>query len=299
MPSEYQQDYKKTRSCALKIYNDPNMSGSLTDIYRALKSRYVHEGRTIDPSFYNDRSDDLVAKFTAIGFNCLLSLDEQIYPRFIFEFYKTLKRERDSNNHFSIQFGLDELEKTLEQIEPYYSRLPALDDIRNLIHRRTIHEKIDKEGNTIYKLPNQIKTSELFDHLRPCELLIRENIYFAIGNRDHTQAVIAFMLYCLENRQPFNLAYFIVRRIYFFRDRRDKVLPYGMILTRLFENLKANIAQGSFNERYKLVPRKMSLLKALEDNPNMSKEQRETRGMFKNLGQALHNFAKMLKKGCH
>ncbi|GJV98616.1 hypothetical protein Tco_1553868 [Tanacetum coccineum] len=183
--------------------------------------------------------------------------------------------------------GLDELEKTLEQIEPYYSRLPALDDIRNLIHRRTIHEKIDKEGNTIYKLPNQIKTSELFDHLRPCELLIRENIYFAIGNRDHTQAVIAFMLYCLENRQPFNLAYFIVRRIYFFRDRRDKVLPYGMILTRLFENLKANIAQGSFNERYKLVPRKMSLLKALEDNPNMSKEQRETRGMFKNLGSEL------------
>ncbi|GJR69300.1 hypothetical protein Tco_0015365 [Tanacetum coccineum] len=379
MPSEYQQDYKKTRSYAPKIYNDPNMSDSLRDIYRALESRYVHEGRTIDPSFYNDLSDDSVAKFTAIGFNCLLSLDEQICPRFIFEFYKTLKLERDSNNHFSIQFvinnhhfnlslaqfaelthlpnqgiciysdawGLDELEKTLEQIEPYNSRLPALDDIRNLIHRRTVHEKIDKEGNTIYKLPNQIETSELFDHLRPCELVIRENVYSAIGNRDHTQAVIALMLYCLENRQPFNLAYFIVRRMYFFRDRRDKVLPYGMILTRLFENLKANMAQGSFDERYKLVPRKMSSLKAkqpkkpppkrtrnvgkskrtqlttssstesppsdngelpstklspksyhraLKDDPNMSKEQRETRGMFKNLGRALHNFTRMLKK---
>ncbi|GKD78971.1 hypothetical protein Tco_1341592 [Tanacetum coccineum] len=110
--------------------------------------------------------------------------------------------------------GLDELEKTLEQIEPYNSRLPAHDDIRNLIHRRIVHEKIDKEGNTIYKLPNQIETSELFDHLRPYELVIRENIYSAIGNRDHTQAVIALMLYCLENRQPFNLAYFIVRRMY-------------------------------------------------------------------------------------
>ncbi|GKA81735.1 hypothetical protein Tco_0788427 [Tanacetum coccineum] len=89
--------------------------------------------------------------------------------------------------------------------EPYNSRLPAVDDIRNLIHRRTVHEKIDKEGNTIHKLPNQIETNELFDHLRPCELVIRENIYSAIGNRDHTQAVIALMLYCLENRQPFNL----------------------------------------------------------------------------------------------
>ncbi|GJV36119.1 reverse transcriptase domain-containing protein [Tanacetum coccineum] len=99
---------------------------------------------------------------------CLLSLDEQICPRFIFEFYKTLKLERDSNNHFFVinnhhfnlslaQFveltylpnqgiciysdawGLDELEKTLDQIEPYNSRLPALDDIQNLIHRRTVH----------------------------------------------------------------------------------------------------------------------------------------------------------------
>ncbi|GJR30738.1 hypothetical protein Tco_1106970 [Tanacetum coccineum] len=131
MPSEYQQDYKKTCAYAPKIYNDPNMSYTLKVIYRTLESRYVHEERTINPSFYNDLSDDSVAKFTAI-----------------------------------------------------------------------------------------------------------------------------------ENRQPFNLAYFIIRRMYFFKDRRDKVLPYGMILTRLFKNLKVNMAQGSFDERYKLVPRKVSSLKA-------------------------------------
>nr|GEY76323.1 hypothetical protein CTI12_AA182560 [Tanacetum cinerariifolium] len=154
-----------------------------------LESRYVYEGRTIDPSFYNDLNDDSVAKFTAIGFDCLLSLDEKIFPR------------------------------------------------------RTVHEKIDKEGNTIHKLPNQIETNELFDHLRPCELVIRKNVYSAIGNRDHTQAGIALMLYCLENEQPFNLAYFIIMRMHFFRDRRDRVLPYGMILTRLFKNIKANMPQ--------------------------------------------------------
>nr|GEX25906.1 ribosomal protein L7Ae/L30e/S12e/Gadd45 [Tanacetum cinerariifolium] len=183
----------------------------------------------------------------------------------------------------------------------------------------------------------------------PCELVIRENFYSAIGNRDHTQLVIALMLYCLENGQPFNLAYFIIRRMYFFMDRRDKVLPYGMILTRLFKNLKENMVQDSFDERYKHVPWKMSSLKAnqpnkpppkrarnvgkskstqlstssltesppsnnedlpstklsprsysmaLKDDPNMPKEQRKTRGMFKNLGQALHNFTRMLKNGC-
>ncbi|GJT99536.1 hypothetical protein Tco_1109875 [Tanacetum coccineum] len=177
MSSEYQQNYKKTRAYALKIYNDPNMSDALRDIYRTLESRYIHEGRIIDTSFYNDLSDDLVAKFTAIGFDCLLALDEEIC-------------------------------------------------------------------------------------LRPCELVIRENVYSAIGNRDHTQAVIALMLYCLENKQPFNLAYFIIRRMYFFWDRRDKVLPCDMILTHLFKNLKENMAQGSFDECYKLFPKKMSSLKA-------------------------------------
>nr|GEU89461.1 retrotransposon protein [Tanacetum cinerariifolium] len=211
MPSEYQQDYKKTRAYAPKIYNDPNMPDTLRDIYSSLESRYVHEGRTIDLSFYNDLNDDSVTKFTAIGFDCLLSLDKKICPR------------------------------------------------------RTVHEKIDKEGNTIYKLPKQVETNELFDHLRPCELVIRENVYSAIGNRDHTQAVIALMLYCLENRQPFNLAYFIVRRMYFFRDRRDKVLPYVMILTRLFKNLKANMPQNSFDERYKFFPRKSPHLR--QNNP--------------------------------
>ncbi|GJR83776.1 hypothetical protein Tco_0154561 [Tanacetum coccineum] len=103
MPSEYQQDYKKTHAYAPKIYNDPNMSDELRDIYRTLESRYVHEGRTIDPSFYNDLSDDSVAKFTAIGFDCFLSLDEQICPKLIYEFYKTLRLERDSTHHLPIQ----------------------------------------------------------------------------------------------------------------------------------------------------------------------------------------------------
>ncbi|GKB80081.1 hypothetical protein Tco_0946976 [Tanacetum coccineum] len=173
MPIEYQQDYKKTHSYALKIYNDPNMFDSLRDIYRAFESRYVHERRTIDPSFDNNLSDDSVAKFTAIGF-CI----------------------------YSDAWGLDELKKTLEQIEPYNSRLPALDDIRK------------------YKW-TQLTTSSSIESP-------------PLDNGD---------------------------------------LPST-----------------------KLSPR--SNHRALKDDPNMSKEQRETRGMFKNLGRALHNFARMLKKGC-
>ncbi|GJU29192.1 hypothetical protein Tco_0762280 [Tanacetum coccineum] len=257
MPSEYQQDYKKTLAYAPKIYNDPNMSEPLKDIYRALESRYVHEGRTIDPTFYQDLNDNSLAKFTNIGFDCLLSLAEKISPR--------------------------------------------------------------------------------------------ENVYAAIGNRDHVQASIALMLYCPETGRLYNLAYFIVTRMYYFRDRFDKVLPYGRILTHLFKNLKASIENHPFDGHYTLVPRKMSSLKAKQpkkppskrtrnvgkskraqlptsasfesppsDNgdlpstklspryysralpirDNMSKDQTETRGVFKNLARAMHKFARQLRKGC-
>ncbi|GKB88722.1 hypothetical protein Tco_0960994 [Tanacetum coccineum] len=213
MPSEYQQDYKKTLDYAPKIYNDPNMTEQLKDVYRALESRYVHEGRTIDPSFYQDLNDKSLAKSTNI-----------------------------------------------------------------------------------------------------------------------------------ESERTFNLAYFIIMRMYYLRDRSDKVLPYGIILTRLFKNLKENLENHPFDERDLLFPRKMSSLKAKQpkrpppkrtrsvgkskhtqlttsssfDSPpsdngdlpstklsprsnnralpirtNMSVEKRETRGMFKNLARALHKFAKI------
>ncbi|GJR94073.1 hypothetical protein Tco_0266247 [Tanacetum coccineum] len=116
--------------------------------------------------------------------------DEADSEEIALKYQGTKMRQEEYQQDYKKARGLDEFESTLEQIKPYNSRLPALDDIRNLIYRRTIHEKIDKEGNTIHKLPNQIETNELFDHLRPCELVIRENVYSAIGNRDHTQAVI-------------------------------------------------------------------------------------------------------------
>ncbi|GKA64244.1 hypothetical protein Tco_0763850 [Tanacetum coccineum] len=262
MPSEYQQDYKKTRAYAPKIYNDPNMTNELKNVYRALESRYVHEGRTIDPFFYQDLNDKSLAKFTNIGFDCLLSLDEQICPRFIMEFYKTLRLDRNLNdNRLFIQFdinghtfnlsfdqfteltslpnqsiclysdawSLDHLEKTLEQMPPYNSTLPSLEVIGNLIHRRTVSENLTKQGmaqnyQTKFK-PMNFWTPKTFG-------------------------------------RSFNLAYFVIMRMYYFRDRSDKVLPYGMILTHLFKNLKANLANRLFDECYILVPRKMSSFKA-------------------------------------
>ncbi|GJU46186.1 hypothetical protein Tco_1203452 [Tanacetum coccineum] len=196
-------------------------------------------GRTIDPSFYNDLSDDLVAKFTAIGFDCLLSLNKKICPR-------------------------------------------------------TVHEKVDKDGNIIHKLPNQIETNELFSHLRPYELVIKENVYSAIGNRDHTQAVIALMLNLKANmaKHPFDACYKLVyRKMSPLKAKQPKRHPpkrarnVGKSKCTQLSTSSSIESPPSDNEDLlstKLSPRSYS--RALKDYPNMSKEQRETRGMFKNLG---------------
>ncbi|GJX79736.1 hypothetical protein Tco_0327885 [Tanacetum coccineum] len=54
MPNEYQLNNQKTLEYAPEIYNDPNMSEELKEIYRTLEKRFVHEGRAIDTSFYQD-----------------------------------------------------------------------------------------------------------------------------------------------------------------------------------------------------------------------------------------------------
>ncbi|GKA72818.1 retrovirus-related pol polyprotein from transposon TNT 1-94, partial [Tanacetum coccineum] len=99
MPSAYQLDHLETISYAPKIYNDPDMFKELKEIYRTLETQFVHEGRAIDISFYQDFIEETLEKFNRIGFECLLNLDEELYPRFIMEFYKTLRLDRYSEDN--------------------------------------------------------------------------------------------------------------------------------------------------------------------------------------------------------
>ncbi|GJZ42674.1 hypothetical protein Tco_0589929 [Tanacetum coccineum] len=163
------------------------------------------------------------------------------------EFYKTLGLDRYEENRISITFDING--------HKFNISLDQFVEMTSLPNPET------KEG-IVHKLPNQIETNKLLDHLKPCELVIRENAYVAIGNRDHVQASIALMLYCLEVDRPFSLAYFVIRRMDYFRERVHKVLPYGMILTRFFKNLWATMEDHPFDDRYTLVPRLMSSLKA-------------------------------------
>ncbi|GJY14559.1 hypothetical protein Tco_0384981 [Tanacetum coccineum] len=56
-------------------------------------------------------------------------------------------------------------------------------------------------------------------------------------NSDHPNTCLVYMLYFLANRKPFNLAYYMANRMVYVIKSDLMVLPYGMLLTRLYRHV--------------------------------------------------------------
>ncbi|GKC86867.1 hypothetical protein Tco_1147516 [Tanacetum coccineum] len=73
--------------------------------------------------------------------------------------------------------------------------------------------------------------------MKPWVEIIRENAICLGGHRDHVSACLCHMLYCIETSTPYNLAFFILKRMEKTRFKPKELLPYGMLLTRLFKHV--------------------------------------------------------------
>ena len=102
MPPATFSDHKETRNYLPKYHRTKGLDKDQVETFKSLEKRYVHEGRTIDPSFLEGTS--IRQNFAAINFDCLLDIDEQICPRFILEFYATLSLLFDDDGEFSLTF---------------------------------------------------------------------------------------------------------------------------------------------------------------------------------------------------
>ena len=60
---------------------------------------------------------------------------------------------------------------------------------------------------------NQILPKELMPDMEYWEELVQENAFGYEGRSDHLPACLAHMLYCIVAEQPYNLAYFFIKRI--------------------------------------------------------------------------------------
>nr|GEW63449.1 pentatricopeptide repeat-containing protein [Tanacetum cinerariifolium] len=55
------------------------------------------------------------------------------------------------------------------------------------------------------------------------------------GHKDYVFSCLCHMIYCIESLTSYNLALFILKRIEKTRNKPKELLPYGMLLTRLFK----------------------------------------------------------------
>ncbi|GKA03469.1 hypothetical protein Tco_0676250 [Tanacetum coccineum] len=104
--------------------------------------------------------------------------------------------------------------------------------------------------------------------LKPLEEIIWENVFCLGGKRDHVLACLCYMPYCVARSEKFNVAYYMAKRIEWVTKQSRLILPYGMLLTRLFKFVMSESPE-LLNESYILYDRVM--------NPLTTQQERKTR----------------------
>ncbi|GJW53380.1 hypothetical protein Tco_0097465 [Tanacetum coccineum] len=210
------------------------------------------------------------AKFESIDFDCLLNLNEQIVPRFVLEFYSQLTFDYNSTGQFVVNFviqsksfsltleefgqilkipfkghashtdmwSLDYLSISVPSKGHYKTTPPSPSVVKSFIQiPRQGQVTRTKNKKTIVVDKNEILTREIQPHMKPWVDIIRENAICLGGHKDHVSACLCHMLYCIETSTRYNLAFFVLKRMEKTRSKPKELLPYGMLLTRLFKHV--------------------------------------------------------------
>ena len=279
-----QSDHKETLKYLPLHHRTKGLTRQQVEIFKALENRYVHEGRTIDPTFLEDTNIRQI--FENIGFDSLLDIDEPICPRFVLEFYASVKLCENDYGEISLNFSTNQTQQyvdlkdlalilnipnqgacfytdkwplssldLVERLHPYNTPLVSKDIVREHLFDRTNTTRVNKAGVEVDKDPYGMEYNELRPRFKKWESILRANVICSIGNRDHVNACMCYMLYSLSTGQLFNLTYYIARRMADISLVGTTALPYGMLLTRLFRAISPIPPNPrGISLDYKLVP---------------------------------------------
>ncbi|GJY81199.1 hypothetical protein Tco_0493950 [Tanacetum coccineum] len=187
------------------------------------------------------------AKFESIGFECLLKINDKIVPRFVLEFYSQLEFNYNSEGHFVVNFVI--------QNKPFSFTLEEFGNILGIPSKGHCSYS-DKWSLDYLEISSPSKSR--YQTTPPSSSVIKTLIQTPQqgGHRDHVPACLCHMLYFIETFTKYNLAFFILRRMESIRNTPKAILPYGMLLTRLFTHIVSNLPESS-NDRYILCDRVM------------------------------------------
>ncbi|GJW28412.1 hypothetical protein Tco_0045287 [Tanacetum coccineum] len=165
--------------------------------------------------------------------------------------------------------SLDDLPYSVPTGGPYQTNPSSPDDIKLLvqIERQGVVTRIRHEQEIVVK-DNQILTREITYVMKTWVDIIWENVFCLGGNWDHVPTCLCHMLFCIATSTQYNIAYFIAKRIEFVTKQGRLILPYGMLLTRMFDHIMSENPELS-NHLYVLYDRVMY--------PFASQQERKTR----------------------
>ncbi|GJT97521.1 hypothetical protein Tco_1093039 [Tanacetum coccineum] len=145
-------------------------------------------------------------------------------------------------------WSLDHLSVSVPSRGLYKTKPPSTRVIKSLIQvPQQGQETRTKNKKMIVVGENKILTQEIQTHMKPWVDIIRENTICLERHRDHVSACLCHMLYCIETSTPYNLAFFILKRMEKTRLKPKEILPYGMLLTRLFKHVVSVSPELAFN----------------------------------------------------
>ncbi|GJV60077.1 retrovirus-related pol polyprotein from transposon TNT 1-94 [Tanacetum coccineum] len=253
MPRKTAKDHKNTRSYILIISNEYN--SPLNEMLTNLENHYMHEGRVVYSDF-----DDLVyvrSMFSHIGFECLLDINEKIIPHFILKFYSQYRVNFSSEGQMLIEFV-----------------------IQNQFFSYTIEEfgqilGISSEGACSFSnkwslddLQYSVPTSGPYQTNPPCpdgiKNYIQEEREGPVTRVCHGDVIDVEENQILTHEIRYNLAFFVAKRMEFVTKQARLILPYGMLLTRLFNYVISESPELS-NDHYILHDRVMYPLTAQQE----------------------------------
>ncbi|GJW93951.1 copia protein [Tanacetum coccineum] len=156
---------------------------------------------------------------------------------------------------YSDNWSLDYLEISSPTKGHYQTTPPSPSVIKTLIQtpRQGLVTRVHNK-KTINVDDNEILNREIQHHMSSWVEIIHENVFCLRGPHDHVSACLCHMLYCIETSIKYNLAIFILKRMESIRNTPKEILPYGMLLTRLFTHIVSNLPESS-NDRYILFDR--------------------------------------------
>ncbi|GJV06246.1 hypothetical protein Tco_1343902 [Tanacetum coccineum] len=203
-------------------------------------------------------------QFKSIQFDCLLTLNGHTCPRFIIKFYhkfqliqnvhdmslligftirnkefimslekfgQVLQIPHKGTCIFSKECSLELLNTTREKHVFYQTNLPNIKVVIQNICFPSIHQNCSN--------PTIILRDNFPPNIKDWELIIQENVTCVDAHKSFIDACSTIMLHHLKNSQNFNLAYYIAHKIKSVKNRVNYPLPYGLLITRLYQFILA------------------------------------------------------------